>query len=422
MKKVHIFVLIFICGCTWNVNVKDKVYTNKETQKLVSKARKLISSGEIKEAISMLTKAVTKKDEPRLLFMLGNCYFLGSQFEKAITCYKKAIDKDPSFIECKKNLARVYFAAKKYRKASKESREIIAKDPRDTKIFFLLGQSYYMSGETTSALEVFNQLLIHRPDDVNVRIWLIRALLGIDSKKAQKVCEESIRVDPTNVMLLELLGRIYIANNNYDKAIDTFETLRFLGKSNTKVLFMLADLYMNQRMYPEAANTYEEAIKGIKPQSDDLLRLAHARWLAQDHRGSLDICKDILKLDPKNYQVYLLMGKILLEIRDEQKALEVFQKVNSIKANVGEAFLGMGQIYLKRRLYIKAMNCFLKASRIKGTKAAGFAGLAEVAFARGRLDDAIKYYQDALSYEPSNKYYYNMLLELQRLKQFQETE
>lgn len=388
---------------------------------VIDSARKLNDESKVTEAIKLLEDFSTKEADPLVLFTMGNYYFDQSQYERAITNYRKALAEVPIFPQCKKNIGKAFFALKQYKEAIEEFKAVITEEQEDRESLLLLGQSYYFSDNVIPALEVFKKLLVLEAEKLEPRIWIIHCLLKMSQyQEAGTVCEESLKLYPTDRSLLELLGSIYTARSRYGEAIDIFKLLEMLGKLSPEKQLTLADLYMNQEMYPDAVRAYESAFKSKQPNEDKMLRLAYAKWFSRDPEGALKVCGEILKLWPQNYKAHLLQGQILLESGKAEQALTAFQEAISIKAGVGEAFLGMGKIYLERKDLLNAQNCFRQASQTKETQAAGLAGLGEVAYAKGDIDESIKYYHAALASEPGNKYYYNVLVDLEKLKQYEE--
>lgn len=428
LKRIGVCILlVFFClGSAWTQETLksiDEHQPGKRVQNTIARAEELRQADKIQEAIKILEESVQKEPDPVALFTLGNFYFLNEQSARAITPYQKALSEVPIYPVCRRNLGRVYFSLQRYHKAVREFRTIITQNKADSPTLLLLGQSYYMMENISGALESLRRALFYEPERVEPRIWLIRCFWHeARYREAERLCEESLKLHPTNATLLEFLGNIYIANQQYGKAVDILKTLQLFGQAKPRLLLTLGDLYMKQAMYLEAAETYETAFKEKEPNENDLLRLAQAKWYGEALEGALQICNQLLEIAPQSYQAYLLKGRILVESGNDQAALESFQKVNSLKAGVGKAWLGMGQIYLKREEFLEAKKYYQAAAKIKDTAAAGWAGLGEVAYARDRIDESIKCYQQALSIEPGNKDYYNMLIDLQKIQQYIESE
>lgn len=421
--------LLLVLACLGSAHAQEIAKTIQEhslstnARSAIAQSEKLRQADKTSEAIQSLEEFTQNEPDPIVLFTLGNHYFLNDQPGKSISPYQKALSQIPVYPTCRRNLGRAYFALQRYRPAAQEFRVVINQNQSDSEALTLLGRSYYRLGNTSGAIEALKRALFYEPEKAEPRIWLIRYFyIETRYREAQLLCEESLRLHPTNPTLLELLGNICIANEQYGPAIDIFKLLQLIGQVKPKMLLTLGDLYMNQKMYLEAAETYESAFKQKEPNANDLLRLAQAKWFGQDLKSALLICNEVLSLSPKSYQAYLLKGQILVESDDDQAALEAFQKVNSLKAGIGEAFLGLGQIYLKQAEYLEAKKHFQSAAKIKHTAAAGLAGLGEVAYAQDKINQSIKYYQKALSLEPRNKYYYDMLVELQKIQRYAEAE
>jgi tetratricopeptide (TPR) repeat protein len=70
---------------------------------------------------------------------------------------------------------------------------------------------------------------------------------------------------------------------------------------------------------------------------------------------------EMLKLFPKNYEVYMDLGNIERELGNASKAIEYFEKAWEIIPTNSTPWLNIGNIYIRLGFYEKAEEAFLKA-------------------------------------------------------------
>lgn len=92
--------------------------------------------GEVKKMHSSSLSATELKEQ-------GNKLFMAHRYEDAISCYSKAIIKNPQFPTYFTNRALCYLHLKQWEKASQDCRKAIELDRRSVKAHFYLGRALY---------------------------------------------------------------------------------------------------------------------------------------------------------------------------------------------------------------------------------------------------------------------------------------
>lgn len=68
---------------------------------------------------------------------------------------------------------------------------------------------------------------------------------------AQDCLARAITLAPSNLTFRELMAQYYVANQQYDKAIEAYEGIFAQNHDNTDALYMLLRLYQQQKEYPQ---------------------------------------------------------------------------------------------------------------------------------------------------------------------------
>jgi tetratricopeptide (TPR) repeat protein len=120
-----------------------------------------------------------------------------------------------------------------------------------------------------SSEEILDALTLaaeRNPDDVKLRIKLARALYdGGKLKEARGHAEAAIESDPESGAAYYVLGRIEMAAQDVDAAIDAFTKTVEKDEDNSYAWNNLGYLFIGQEKWEEAAAALENATSGAKP-------------------------------------------------------------------------------------------------------------------------------------------------------------
>lgn len=72
---------------------------------------------------------------------------------------------------------------------------------------------------------------------------------------AQDCLARAITLAPSNLTFRERMAQYYVANQQYDKAIEAYEGIFAQNHDNTDALYMLLRLYQQQKEYPQMLKT-----------------------------------------------------------------------------------------------------------------------------------------------------------------------
>jgi tetratricopeptide (TPR) repeat protein len=106
----------------------------------------------------------------------GLAYLAKGMIEDAIRQYQKALEINPNSLEVHVNLASAYFNQGEYHKALSEYQNITQLDPKNPIGYYGLGYSYFYQGLFDQAVVSLRNALRLRPDYLEARLLLDRAL------------------------------------------------------------------------------------------------------------------------------------------------------------------------------------------------------------------------------------------------------
>jgi tetratricopeptide (TPR) repeat protein len=155
---------------------------------------------------------------------LGYLYLRKNDKEKAIQCFKKALEIDPSFELARRNLLALNTAGIKD--------ALLGQSENKRKLFSLL-EKEIEKGDWQTALSTAKDIIAIDPLDLKARLYLGNIYFSL--KKYSDAVEEYkkiLSISPQNVPVMLNLGIAYYEMNDFYNAKNTFETVLKIDPKN----------------------------------------------------------------------------------------------------------------------------------------------------------------------------------------------
>lgn len=187
--------------------------------------------------------------------------------------------------------------------------------------------------------------------------------------EAVELMEKASAYDPDSVFLKKELVSLYLRNNEADKALKTATELAEKYPKDVDVLLLYAGIRQVMKTDPaQVINTYEK----------------------------------ILKLDSKQKNVYLMLGRLYLEKNDQKNAFRIYSDLVKIYPDSFAGFFYLGRIHIQRKEYVEAEKCFKKSLELDPPIEAPKFELIGLYKLQKKNDKAIEMYKKIISDNPDN--------------------
>jgi tetratricopeptide (TPR) repeat protein len=292
------------------------------------------------DAIPCFSKAVVLGDkDPTTFGLLGFCLEKTGNVVSAEMSYMQALAGDPSSIDWKEGLLRIYIEGRQYGRAESLVRSLIKDRPSETRYWLAYGNVLLSSGQKLKAISML-ELASHAK------------LAGPDE--------------------MLLLGDLYAEQHLIPEAIASyrrvFDSQRQMGE---RKLLQFAQVLVGAGQIPQARSVMTAL--GEKPSAELQLIVAQTRadiLLAENQwkEARLEVEK-LLALAPMNGRALLTLGKSYLGEDDLGRASLAFEAAYQIPATAYPASLELANIEIKNRHYAKSAEYLEKALSIEKTDA-----------------------------------------------------
>jgi tetratricopeptide (TPR) repeat protein len=266
------------------------------------------------------------------------------KFVQALDEFKKALQDDPQSVSLRIELANAYLRHRRVRDAVQEAENAIRLDPSSLEAHKLLGQIYYSS--------IANEDLNRGPASSE------------NLKKAISEFETVVRLEPSDSSSLLNLSSLYRYDGQMEKAIASLKKYLEMVPSSESGLANLAQIYSDQGNYKEAINVFKKALE-VNPDSPRILaELAYTYEQSKDYKNAVETYRKALSADEDSLDLRRGLAQALLEDGQDQVAEKEYLKILESDPDEGVAYLRLGQIYRKRQEFDKALENFNKANTI----------------------------------------------------------
>ena len=319
---------------------------------------------------------------------LGN----NGQYERAIICFDKCIELNPSEVEAWSCKGAAFTELGRYEDAINCFDSAIALNPNFS--FAYMGKAGALAAleRFEEAAECMNMANESYSVDDFVQMSMNYSENGQEDV-ALDCITKAIELEPTNYELWFVKGNFLHNMEYYEDAIECFDKARNFGMNPVSVLNHKAHCLLNIEDFEEAFKCYDEAIE-INPDNAET-------W---DNKGKLfallkcyqeaDECfNQAIELDPQNYDyqdhkelIAEDLGKVVVpenleySLKDERQSIEkgiefigkesynsaniCFKKATELNPDSDEAWFGLGMSFMFLRDFEYAVNAFDKAISI----------------------------------------------------------
>lgn len=157
--------------------------------------------------------------------------------------------------------------------------------------------------------------------------------------------EQSLNIQPNNLDVLSDLSYAYEMQGNFDKAVLYTNQMLDIDSYNYDAWINLGKLYSMQEEYAKAVDAFDFAIT-INDSDINMIKLrAHCLSLSNRAMEAMLIFKDLLKRDPKDATLYLLLCECYASLELYCEALECLTKYEEIEGETIELVLKKASLF-----------------------------------------------------------------------------
>ena len=282
-------------------------------------------------------KLEESKEQPALYVELSELYQKNGDLEEAISYLQQAIALEDK-IEYRKKLANIYRKEGEIKKALGEIEAALQLDYNDAELHYLLGELELQLGNTN---------------------------------QARQYLERAISYDSQNEKYLERLFWVYnnLANKNNDfymleRAEKTVKKLVNIAPKNEDYRIYLGDIYLDSGKTIKAADAYQKAVDLAPKDTWVYIKLANYYQEIKDYDKAEELYRYVIYLED-SLENHKRLANLYFEQRKYKLALEEYQTISNRAANNVDVQLRLAETYIAVGETDKALNIFDRILREK---------------------------------------------------------
>lgn len=346
-----------------------------------------------------------EKPSPAFRFILGNAYYAAGQNDKAEASYRDAVERYPTFLRAWNNLGVLYYSTLRYAEATPCFSRSVALGDREPTTFGLLGYCLEQRKSVVPAEMAYMQALAGDPTNADWMEGLLRIYVeGRQYGRAEWLVKDLIRQRPHETHYWFSYANILLAQGRRLEATAVLETCASAGAAGAEELNMLADLYAEQKLVPEAIAAYRRLAGSSADLGEKrLLKLAQMLVASRDLEGAAQVLKDLRDTVSAANRIEYLQTRVdlLAAKKSWAEARAEIDRLLALAPLNGRALLSLGQARLAEDDYARARFAFEAALQDNSATYRASLSLANIAVHEKHYDEAVQHLEKALGIEKS---------------------
>lgn len=275
-------------------------------------------------------------------YEIGTLYYKTGAKEKALDCYKRAVECDPDNIDCLKSLADYYHAElEQIEPALRVYKTIIEKGTDDAETLFI-------AANLCVALHNFEDAVNYYQKVLEIEPWHSEAFEFLEKIKTHQANETPVASPEELYQQSQEAG----ASGDYESAVSLLGLIVDRYPDYAMAHNDLGVLYQKIGDNDQAAMHYQSAVR-LEPHNSTFKKnLADFSYIVQgDVTAALKTYLEVLKSDPEDVEVLLAAGHISQTVNRPQNAeifysrileiepwnLEASERLSSLKKDLKQA-------------------------------------------------------------------------------------
>lgn len=205
---------------------------------------------------------------------------------------------------------------------------------------------------------------------------------------------------------------IILADNGFNE--EALNNLLYLNKyfpDDAELLYNTGILYEKLKNFSEAKNVYEKAI-ALSPQEDFYYNLGEVLVELKEWDNAIEMFENVLKTDSNDGNCFFNIGFCYFKKDELKLAVDNLQKATQLNPDDMYAYFYLGNIYEKLNLINFAKECYQKVLSISPDYSWAYYNLATISYSNNNLDEAKNYLLKTIEYNKNDIEAYKFLTKI----------
>ena len=230
---------------------------------------------------------------------------------------------------------------------------------------------------------------------VNIQKAKIAMNLG-DNKKAKQALLKVLDKNPNSYKAHLMLAQVYENEGGMRKAIDEYVQAIDLNKKDYDSYYKVAKLLDGLDKKEEASQMLYSLLNKKPEMTEASILLGEILIENEMYKEAVNVYQDALRFDQVNYDLYYNLGIAYTMLNDFQNAKTCYEKAAAINSILYNSKYSLGEIALIYKDLEEAERRFLESIEDEELSADAYYELAKIYLIKGDKETAIKYINTAI--------------------------
>jgi tetratricopeptide (TPR) repeat protein len=328
-------------------------------------------------AIAVLSDAVQfKPEDADANRNLAIAYYAMGDLDKANEQMQKYIKIDPNSPEAYNNVGLIFYQKEDYEQALAHFKKAKELKPGDKQYIYNGGLALAKLGQNDDAAKAFKESSGFNEgetvrqtfiEEVEANKWRELYNQGHSAMEygnttlAIELFNEVLKIKPDMLEAHVNLGFCYRLKGDKEKQIYHFEQALKLSPDSADINFNLGLAYDDSKMYPQAIERFNKTIKLKSDYKDAYFNLGTTYYRQSKYTDSIKAFEKAVELSPNWLEARLNLGSSYLKVSDVKNATIQFEEATKRNPKSAEAYYNLGIAYMKDNRFNEAKSSFQKA-------------------------------------------------------------
>ena len=273
-------------------------------------AEQCYAQGSFSEAINYYTIALEESEEISGISIsqrIAEAYANLGKFEEALPHYEKALGQKTE-LNTLFEYGLTAFQAGEYKLAAKKLEELKELDHEFHSLYFYLASAYEHLEELDKAYGILKEGI--RQDEFNKELYFKAGKMALKLNKPEEAVaymRESLAIDPGYLEAGMTLSKYFMAEEDYENAIELLEGMIEMGEGDPRFDWMLAVCHNESENFGKARYYFETAYLTYNKDVEFLKDYGYFLVEEGDRRQAAEIFTKLVEMDPWNEE-YISMA------------------------------------------------------------------------------------------------------------------
>lgn len=296
-----------------------------------------------------------------------------------------------------------YMQKGKFEEAQLQFRNAVKATPRDPEVYFHLAKSSLALQQWAMAARALDSAIVLKPDYVDARVLLGQLYIaGREFDKAEEQAQAILKADPNSIPGHRLLGDTYVGRPDLAKAESSFKRILEIDPKASFAYVNLAQVEMSTNRRESAEEHLRRAIHDDPGLADAYFYLSTLYGMQGQLPQAQQLLQQGIQSNSGSEALYLKLAEVLYQQGKRDEGAAWLAKLRTQKGDSVQLTKLIGVFFGQHQDPLRALSEFQHGLTLDKNNLDFRNGLTEAYLSTGKLSEAAAVSAEALKQSPTN--------------------